>query len=323
MYPSLFSQFNTHKNMRRPLHNKGVADVKKVEAPTHLISYNCFMAGQPKTDLNTNERKTSLITSRREIRDSVADGVTLHLLMVSCDITRKSWKLSNVGPMVILTSSDRLLHINGMHLSLNLTEDDILSLLLNPIYLKAPGKPMIIPSSRCCEERFFPLQDKSTVKSFRSLFLRIAPESSTVSEMLEREMALLGLLIKMKNLPSLKETSLRTSSDNNKGVWSIEDLEDHIRNHFDAPLNLEEMAARCALNASYLSRSFKNKTGTTIFAYLNQIRIEKACLLLKSSDMTITEIAFSVGYNNISFFNRMFKRAMSETPGEYRKRIRS
>jgi AraC-like DNA-binding protein len=225
--------------------------------------------------------------------------------------------------MIIMAPSDRLFHIHGRHSSLNLSEDDFLSLLMNPLYLKAPGKSMKLSTSGRCRESFFAIRGEYAVEYFRTIFHRAAPESSASPEMLDREMALLSLLIRMKNLTPLEETDLRASSDKTKWIWNIEDLADHIRNHFDAPLSLDEMAARCALNASYLSRSFKNKTGTTIFAYLNRIRIEKACLLLKNSDLTITEIAFSVGYNNISFFNRMFKRAMAVTPGEYRRRIRS
>jgi AraC-like DNA-binding protein len=249
--------------------------------------------------------------------------VSLYLLTTPCEINSKGRKQNSPVPMIILTPSDRPLHINGGHLTLHLTEDDFLSLLLNPLYLKAPGKSAELSASGHCEEKFFPIQNKDAVENFRSIFRRAAPEYSVASDMLDREMALLSLLIKMKNLPSPGETPFWTSIDEKQGVWSIEDLADHIRNHFDNPLSLDEMALRCALNASYLSRSFKNKTGTTIFAYLNQIRIEKACLLLKNSGMTITEIAFSVGYNNISFFNRMFKRAMAMAPGKYRKKMQS
>lgn len=57
-----------------------------------------------------------------------------------------------------------------------------------------------------------------------------------------------------------------------------------------------------------------------MFEYLNRIRIQKSCLFLKRSSMSIVEIAFSVGYNNLSHFNRYFRRIMGMSPREYRNR---
>ena len=54
------------------------------------------------------------------------------------------------------------------------------------------------------------------------------------------------------------------------------------------------------------------------FEYINRIRIQKACLMLKRGNLQITEIAFAVGYNNLSFFYRYFSKIMKMTPREYR-----
>ncbi len=277
------------------------------------------MNGPSKTDLNANAE----VLPGTSPHDRHLTGVTLYLLPIPCKIRTKSRQENSKAPMIILAPSTHHLQISAGYQTLDLTEDAFLTLLLNPLYLKAPGKPVELSGSGYSEDRFFPIPNERAVDNFRYLFSLAAAGGSTASEMLDREMALLSLIIKMKNLPSMNELSLSASNKERPGVWSIEDLADHIQNHFDHPLCLDEMASRCALNASYLSRSFKEKTGTTIFSYLNQIRIEKACLLLKSSDLSITEIAFSVGYNNLSFFNRMFKRAMAKTPGEYRNSIRS
>ena len=106
------------------------------------------------------------------------------------------------------------------------------------------------------------------------------------------------------------------------GPWSIEELVDWIDSHYEESFSLDEMTARCALNTSDFSRRFKAATGYPLFEYLNRRRVARAALLLRDGDLPVTEIAFSVGYNNLSFFNRYFLRIMGQNPGEYRRRGR-
>ena len=275
------------------------------------------MTGPSDTDLNT----TAILKATHN--NQISDKVHFYLISTSIEIETKRWKLNNTAPIIIIFPSGQPIQIKGRYLTLSLLEDDFLSLLLNPLYLKAPGKSLQISTSGRCKEQFYQINSEDSLNCLKSIFHRIMQEDSTALDILDKEMAFLSLLIKMKKLPALREEKLRRNPLNDKNdIWSIVDLAEHIRSNFDSPLSLDEMASHCALNASYLSRSFKKKTGTTIFAYLNRVRIEKACHLLKNSSMTITEIAFSVGYNNISFFNRMFKRAMSLSPGEYRRKVK-
>ncbi len=82
------------------------------------------------------------------------------------------------------------------------------------------------------------------------------------------------------------------------------------------------MVDRCALNTSDFARRFKSLTGSPLFECLNRRRVERAALLLKDGDLPVIEIAFSVGYNNLSFFNRYFLRLMGRTPTQYRRASR-
>jgi AraC-like DNA-binding protein len=105
-------------------------------------------------------------------------------------------------------------------------------------------------------------------------------------------------------------------------LWSVQETIAYIHEHYDQPLSLEDLAGRCGFNPSYFSRVFKEESGTALFEYINRLRIKGACLLLRNSNMSILEIAFAVGYNNVSFFNRYFKRIHLMSPGQYRKKIR-
>jgi AraC-like DNA-binding protein len=102
--------------------------------------------------------------------------------------------------------------------------------------------------------------------------------------------------------------------------FRIEDAVDYIRDRYAEELSLPDIAAHFGLNPSYLSRLFTRHTGKHLFEYLNTLRIQKSCLLLKRSSMSIVEIAFSVGYNNLSHFNRYFRRVMVMSPREFRNR---
>jgi AraC-like DNA-binding protein len=102
-------------------------------------------------------------------------------------------------------------------------------------------------------------------------------------------------------------------------IRNINDVINYIKQNYTTNFSLKEMALKCGLNFSYFSRAFKEKAGMPLFEYINSRRVEKACMLLKKTDMSIIEIAYTVGYNNISFFNRYFRKIMHTTPSEYRK----
>lgn len=69
----------------------------------------------------------------------------------------------------------------------------------------------------------------------------------------------------------------------------------------------------------YISRRFKQETGMTVREYLQKVRVERSCELLAGSDMRISEIAREVGYEDIKFFNQVFRRLMKLSPRDYRK----
>jgi len=81
---------------------------------------------------------------------------------------------------------------------------------------------------------------------------------------------------------------------------------------------LEELGKMVGWSPTYLSRRFRDVLGMGPIDYLHHLRIEKACALLVSTDDSIAEIATEVGYNEIPYFNRRFKRRVGVTPTAYR-----
>jgi AraC-like DNA-binding protein len=100
------------------------------------------------------------------------------------------------------------------------------------------------------------------------------------------------------------------------------ELERLIEERYAERLSLDDLAAHFSLNPAYLSRAFKKESGSTIVEYVNKVRIRKSCLLLKKTESSILDIALSVGYNNLSHFNRFFRRSLGMSPREYRSRSR-
>jgi len=93
----------------------------------------------------------------------------------------------------------------------------------------------------------------------------------------------------------------------------------YIRQHANEKLTLSGVAEKCWYNPTYFCRLFKEHTGMTFTEYLNKIRIENAAALLRSTDMKIEDICFSVGFSDKSRFFKSFQQYNKMTPHQYRK----
>ena len=94
---------------------------------------------------------------------------------------------------------------------------------------------------------------------------------------------------------------------------------DSIEQRFDEQLELDALAELAGTSPTHLSRVFSRTVGMPLFEFVNRTRIREACRLLAGSSFSITQIAMDVGYNNVSFFNRYFRRIMRCSPSEYRR----
>jgi AraC-like DNA-binding protein len=86
-------------------------------------------------------------------------------------------------------------------------------------------------------------------------------------------------------------------------------------------ISLQEVADIANLSKEAFCRFFKERTGKTFTEFLSQVRIHQACQLLQDSDMSISQIAFQCGFQNLSYFNRTFKKYQGETPKDNRRRM--
>lgn len=94
-----------------------------------------------------------------------------------------------------------------------------------------------------------------------------------------------------------------------------------IRQHADAPLTLDEIAARINVSRRQFNRLLKKTTGQTYTDYVHSLRIERCCELLRSTDRKVYELAEALGFKDMKHFHRIFKRKTGMSPREYRKQM--
>ncbi|WP_169306653.1 AraC family transcriptional regulator [Cohnella pontilimi] len=94
---------------------------------------------------------------------------------------------------------------------------------------------------------------------------------------------------------------------------------EYINAHYHENIHLKSIAEQLRVNPSYLSREFKKNTGYTVVEFISYKRISHAKELLLHTDSQVTEIAFQVGYNNVTHFHWTFKKFIGVSPNKYRK----
>ncbi|MBB6634548.1 AraC family transcriptional regulator [Cohnella thailandensis] len=93
----------------------------------------------------------------------------------------------------------------------------------------------------------------------------------------------------------------------------------YIEDHYLEPLTLEDIAAQSDISVRHLNRIFRAYYQTTPFAYLQRLRLERACSLLRNSNLSITEISYSCGFYDSNYLARQFKKTYGMSPKAFRK----
>ncbi len=125
---------------------------------------------------------------------------------------------------------------------------------------------------------------------------------------------LLGLVFE-KQYYSINNAPTNTSA---LQLNRFKDVLQYIEEHYTEALTLEQMANVAGLSPRYFCRFFRKMTRYTPTEYLNYYRIECACEQLSETNLAITEVALNCGFNDISYFIKVFHKAKSITPRQYK-----
>jgi AraC-like DNA-binding protein/mannose-6-phosphate isomerase-like protein (cupin superfamily) len=160
----------------------------------------------------------------------------------------------------------------------------------------------------------------------------ISFHSNTKTEVGSRMLNLLNMDIFDQTLELLKILKILSLSKNNTllslPVFSLDEINcncsrissacDYVNANFQKKITLTEIASKVNMSVPSFCRYFKKKTGKTFYSFVIEYRIAHACTLLQEKNMSITEICFESGYDNIVMFNRQFKSLTGTTPLNYK-----
>jgi AraC-like DNA-binding protein len=107
----------------------------------------------------------------------------------------------------------------------------------------------------------------------------------------------------------------------NGGSAMVRRAKNYIADHKFETIRLPQIARALNVSTFHFCRKFKMETGLTFVDYLNRIRIERAKMLLHNSSLRVSEIAYEVGFQSLTHFNRTFRKLVCSSPTEYRSRV--
>ena len=176
------------------------------------------------------------------------------------------------------------------------------------------------------QEVFLPLREKKLLMPTRvkeweaeKHITQIVCEVITTNEEMQRGYQLRTKILLLELIEFLvKENVLRQA--NITGMTGMQrELLEFIQDHYTEKITLTMLAKEFHLSEKYISWYFKEHFYISFIQYVSHLRMTRAKHLLYSTDLTITEIAFSCGYPSVNFFIRSFKEAQGITPLQYRK----
>ena len=137
---------------------------------------------------------------------------------------------------------------------------------------------------------------------------------------LKRWLCLVDILLELSESKTLspitKTTHIGYNEKESKRLCSVFDW---ITSNFEKDIKLAEAAQIAQMNENAFSRFFSLRTRKTFSGFVQELRLQKAAKLLVENDMTITEVCYECGYNNVSNFNRQFLNHYQMNPMRYKK----
>ena len=157
---------------------------------------------------------------------------------------------------------------------------------------------------------------------------RIATDSGVpLRKALGENMDLLASLIGVESVEELSVWSLRTTESFINEVFvglspplssTTSKALSYLNEHYMDKITLRDLASRLFVSDSYLSKLFRQELGTSFTDYLNKNRVEHSIELMQATDLSLLEISGMVGFEDQSYFTKVFKRITGETPRQYK-----
>ncbi|MCJ7842049.1 AraC family transcriptional regulator [Lederbergia sp. NSJ-179] len=182
-------------------------------------------------------------------------------------------------------------------------------LVLTYIHFDVLETPQLIPSPHRI------LSDTISFESLLARYVRLFLVKSFGAE-IEAKLILKQLIIHL--LREEREHVAQITNTSNRLIETVHEIANYVQQHPGEPHTVASLAARANLSQKYFSQKFKQLIGQTVKSYIIQARIKRAEHLLHYEGMTVTEAAYTLGYNDLHFFSRQFKKYTGKNPTDIR-----
>lgn len=162
-----------------------------------------------------------------------------------------------------------------------------------------------------------------SLPKLREVFLNIREkldyQKQFMNEIQMGKMPVTGL-IALKKSEGKTEVSEAKKQEEEKqySLSGFENVMAYIKEHYCEDITLSDIAEKVYLNPIYISRLIKEQIGKNYTDLLMELRIQKAVTLLKTTELYVYEIADQVGYRNLKYFYKIFKKVTGKSPNDYR-----
>jgi AraC-like DNA-binding protein len=177
-------------------------------------------------------------------------------------------------------------------------------------------------SSRCYFPKHFLIEDKmslSQILNSLNELLQLYRRKHYNRSLTALRLSELFIRLSRENL--LAELQ-KNKKRNTKGIVRAHALLDYIHHHYQSRITGKDIETIFECNLDYMNRTFSKLTGYSITHYVNKVRINHARELLEATHLSISEIAFLVGFQEIYYFSKVFKKYVGLSPVAYYKSVR-
>lgn len=224
--------------------------------------------------------------------------------------------------LMYLSSGTATVYINGMPKSLNAGEALLYlpGVLQKHVYLKKDGciNKFVHFTGRLCEEldgapaRIIPVVSKNEFESNLDRLIRAYCRVDGLRELL-CDGYLRTLIALLRDSEQIAVAPHDTLQERIRMVINI------INAHINEPIDLDNCARMCFVSRERFNHMFKEQTGIAPLQYINRIRIERAKQLLSDSGLSVSECAETLGFSDVNYFSRLFRKQTGTSPSKYRR----
>jgi len=129
---------------------------------------------------------------------------------------------------------------------------------------------------------------------------------------------LLSSVLKSVIISIIREAEMCRTEESNRDLSLTRSIIQYIQSNYDKEISYEDLSEEFYMNPVYMNRIFKKNTGTSLHAFIINYRINMAMELLRSSNISVREIAFATGFTDVPHFGKTFKKMTGVSPSRYR-----